>query len=78
MKQMYIVKYSIGSYDDWREVDLFVTEYGEFALEYAAKFNTMLKKWKDFYGNDYKDHFNGRMNYLNSIDKAYIQTIQTR
>ena len=46
---MYLVKYSKGSWDDYFEVPLFVTESEDIAKEYVDKFNTILKKWKSFF-----------------------------
>ncbi len=46
---MYIVKYSSGSYDSWGEEDIFVTSKKSTATKYCTKFNTSLKKWKEYY-----------------------------
>ena len=77
-ERIYIVKYSKGNYDDWIEIDLFVTKHKQTAIDYVAKFNTILEEWKDFYNKDYEDHFNGRSYILSSIHESYFTTIQTR
>ena len=47
--KMYIVKYSEGSYDDYIEVDIFVTNKKSKATKYVTKFNNLLKRVnKDF------------------------------
>ena len=52
---MYLVKYSKGSWDDYFEVTLFVTESEDTAKEYVDKFNTILNKWKSFLENNKPD-----------------------
>lgn len=46
--EIYLVKYSRGSYDDYYEVNLFATNNEFTAKQYIDKFNTILKKWKNF------------------------------
>lgn len=88
---MYIVRYCGGSYDDWYESNIFVTDKKSTATKYVTKFNKSLKKWKNHYkqyevkrfGIDWlKDehiykHFN-RWNSLRIIDKCYWVEIEVR
>ena len=46
---MYVVKYSKGDYDDYREIIVFVTDRKTTATKYVTKFNKMLKKWREYY-----------------------------
>jgi len=43
---MFLVKYSSGSYDDWYEIAIFVTQSEDVAKAYVEKFNNLLEKWK--------------------------------
>ena len=47
--KIYIVMYSEGSYDDYRENIVFATENKNTASKYVRKFNRILKKWKKHY-----------------------------
>lgn len=88
---MYIVRYCGGSYDDWYEANVFVTDKKSKAIKYVAKFNKMLKKWKEHYSqyesrefemnlikDEYvKQHFH-RWNSLKMINNCYWQEIDFR
>lgn len=89
--KMYIVRYSEGKNDDWRENDLFVTFKKSTATKYVTKFNKTLKKWKEHYkryeGNEFgidciKDehidqHFD-RWESLNNINNCYCNEVELR
>jgi hypothetical protein len=91
MKKMYIVRYCGGSYDDWYEDNMFVTDKKATATKYVTKFNKILKKWKEHYkqyegkefGMDWikkeyvEQHFN-RWNSLRDITKCYWNEIELR
>lgn len=91
MKKMYIVRYCGGSYNDWYEANVFVTDKKSTATKYVTKFNKMLKKWKEHYlqyegkefGMDWikdeyvEQHFN-RWNSLRDINKCYWNEIELR
>jgi len=91
MKKMYIVRYCGGSYDDWYESNVFVTDKKSTATKYATKFNKMLKKWKEHYKqfeskefgmtwikDEYVEkHFN-RWNSLQNINNCYWKEIELR
>ena len=49
MKNMYIVTYTSGSWDDFHRGNLFVTNDKELALAYVEKANTLLVKVKEYY-----------------------------
>ena len=86
---MYIVSYCGGSYDDWYEVNIFVTNKKAAATKYVTKFNKMLKKWKEHY-KQYEEKKNGiewikdeyveqhfdRWNVLQNINKCYWSEIE--
>ena len=46
---IYLISYTRGYYEDHAEYNIFATDDLETALKYCAKFNTMLKKWKDYF-----------------------------
>jgi len=88
---MYIVRYCGGSYDDWYESNVFVTDKKATATKFVTKFNKMLKKWKEHYkqyegkqfGMDWikdeyvEQHFY-RWNRLRDITKCYWDEIELR
>ena len=51
----YTVGYSVGSYDDYREVTVFITLDKKKATRWCTKFNKMMKKWKLYYDQYTKD-----------------------
>jgi len=46
---MYIVRYSIGSFDDFTVNNIFVTKDKALAESYVIRFNDVMKMYKDFY-----------------------------
>ena len=91
MKKMYIVRYCGGSYDDWYEANVFVTDKKTTATKYVTKFNKMLKKWTKHYKQfeskelgmnwikeEYvEQHFN-RWDSLQNINSCYWSEIEFR
>ena len=91
MKKMYIVRYCGGSYDDWYEANVFVTDKKTTATKYVTKFNKTLKKWKKHYNQfenkelgmnwikeEYvEQHFN-RWDSLQNINNCYWSEIEFR
>jgi len=91
MKKIYIVRYCGGSYDDWYESNVFVTDKKTTATKYVTKFNKTLKKWKNHYKQfegkelgwnwikeEYvEQHFN-RWNSLQNIKNCYWSEIEFR
>lgn len=68
---MYIVKYSTGSWDDYYQINIFVTTDKEMAEKYVEKFNNILKKWKEYY-SQFKDEYGGiKDEYLKMSDRFY-------
>ena len=47
--KLYIVRLDIGSWDDHRIVNMFVTKDLVYAKKYVDDFNSRLNKWKDYY-----------------------------
>jgi hypothetical protein len=47
--KMFIVKYCGGDYYDYYSYVIFVTADENKAIKYVTKFNTILKKWKEYY-----------------------------
>lgn len=88
-KAIYIVKYSRGAWDDYEEVDVFVTESKSKAEKYRAKFNRILKKWKTHYSkyedeslgwikDEYEEHYFMRWYSLREVNGCYIKEIEQR
>lgn len=91
MENMYLVKYCGGSYDDYYSTVIFATNNKKLATKYITKFNSILKKWKNYYSQfeDKKDVFNwikeeyvnqhfNRWNSLRDISKCYYEEIKVR
>lgn len=88
---MYIVRYYGGSYDDFYEANVFVTDKKSTATKYVTKFNKMLKKWKDYYkqfetddlgitwiADEHADKHFMRWNSLQNVTKCYLDEIECR
>ena len=86
---MYIVKYSAGSYDDWHEVDIFVTKSKETADKYVEKFNTLLEKFKihnqkfeegeegwEWIKPEYSEKFFDRWYKIKEVNECYYHEIK--
>ena len=86
------MKYSTGSYDGYRENDIFVTYNKSRATKYVTKFNGMRKKWGAHYRQyeelqystmvwikeeHSKQHFH-RWYALRGINKCYWEEIEVR
>lgn len=91
--KMYLVSYLGGDYDDYFEINVFVTDDEEYAKKYASKFNTILKKWKEYYSkyeeqrygetmtwikDEYVEKYFYRWNAIRSIDVCVYTEIQFR
>ena len=88
---MYIVKYQGGSYEDFYEKNVFVTNKKSTATKYVTRFNKLLKKWKNYYkqfetnnlgiswiaDKHIDKHFN-RWNQLGNISTAFWEEIEQR
>ena len=46
-EQTYLVYYSIGSYEDYKEIQVFTTFDKKKATKWVSKFNRILKQWKE-------------------------------
>lgn len=88
MKEIYIVYYSRGSYDDYEEINIFATTSLNKAQKYVKKFNSIHRKWKDYY-KQYEDsrewikdefvhHYFDRWNELREINKCSIEKLDVR
>jgi len=84
---MYIVAYSDGSSEDWREYLVFVTQDKDKAEKYIESANNILEKWRSFYLEksieeqvmDYeKLVFTERSCKLQDINSFYIMEIEAR
>jgi len=91
MNKMYIVRYCGGSYDDFYEANVFVTDKKTTATKYVTKFNKILKKWKEHYkqyeskelgmnwiNDEYVQQHFDRWNSLQNINKCYWNEIELR
>ena len=63
MKKIYLVKYYGGSYESSYEHIIFATISKSKATKYTAKFNRILKKWKQHYAQ-YEENKFGIMPWL--------------
>jgi hypothetical protein len=63
MENIYIVSYSTGEYEDYRECNIFATFDEQKAIAYVRRFNSLIDKWYNYYSKyngDYrwiKDEF---------------------
>ena len=87
----YLVRYYGGSYDDYYNAVVFVTNKKSTATKYCSRFNKALKKWKTYYEQFETDkfgmkwiadehvekHFN-RWNRLQNITKCYYEEVSFR
>ena len=58
-EKMYLVKYSTGSYDDYCQIEVFVTKSRETADKYVERFNKKLDYWNE-YMKSFKDEYGFR------------------
>lgn len=82
---MYIVKYSIGEWDDYRENTIFVTSNKEFAENYVNKLNSLVEKWVSFYESirsskydRFMEVFFDRWFQLEDFNYSWIEEIEVR
>lgn len=87
--KIYLVKYSIGSYEDYHVIDIFATQSKETADRYVEKFNRILEHWLD-YMKEFQDKYGFRdaekctttisYRYYDIIDtgQAFIEEIEIR
>lgn len=89
--KMYIVKYSVGSYDDYDIFDIFITDKKSTATKYVTKFNKKVKYWRSYYSQFEKDiagfkwikeefvdsHYH-RWNQIRRINRCYWKEIEIR
>jgi len=84
---MVLVSYSRGSYEDYREIHLFVTDDKEKAEKYIQKANAILEKWSLFYEEKSTDEANGdyeqytftpRYVQLDEINGFFTKEIESR
>ena len=89
-KEIYIVSYSTGSYEDYKEIIIFATTKKSKATKYVTRFNQILKKWKDYYSQYetrehgivwLKDIYNKwfeRWYSLTKVNRCYWEKIEIR
>lgn len=88
MKEMYLVGYTTGEYDDYCVVNVFVTDEESIAEKWVEKFNNKLNIWKPFYEktynslislNDYREHYVFERYYVVcEINTAFYKKIEYR
>jgi len=91
MKKMYLVSYSTGSYEDFDTHDIFITYNKKVAIKYVKKFNSILKKWKDYYSkyeepyasirwikDEYVDIYFDRWMSLRETNECFYNEIEVR
>lgn len=88
---IYIVSYSTGAYEDYREIILFSTTKKSTATKYVTKFNKLVDKWYKYYSQyeqncsghrwikqEYIEKYFNRWYKLKEINKAFYQEIEIR
>jgi hypothetical protein len=85
--KMYIVAYSSGSYEEWREHLIFVTQDKGKAEKYIEKANNLLVKCIEFYNQKSNEEikadldkwtFTSRSMDFNHVNSFYITEIEVR
>lgn len=78
-KYMWIVRYSRGSWDDFVRINVFVTTDEEKAKAYCEKFNRILTKWKEYWGQIEETEYNfNRWNEVLETNNSYYDKIEIR
>jgi hypothetical protein len=89
-KDMFIVKYYGGSWDDSYTRDVFITSDEKVAKFYVKKFNRIITAYKEFYKSFEEDYYGhsrirdehmdyfDRWFWLDRITKAYYEVIEQR
>ena len=88
---IYIAKYSMGSYDDYRQREVFASKDKETVEKWVDKFNTKLTVWKEYFSQFSDENcklcMSKRWYYKESLrafdiimetNKAFIQEIELR
>ena len=84
---MYLVWYAGGGWDNEFTVELFVTKDKKLATDYVEKFNSILRKWQDYYRqftddgflmDDYESKYFMRWDCLSEINGCYWREIEVR
>jgi hypothetical protein len=86
----YLVEYAGGSYDDYYNKTIFVTDKKSVAIKYVTKFNRILNEYKNYYkkfevdqhgmewiADEYTEYFN-RWHRLHNITTCYYEEIPFR
>lgn len=91
MKTIYLIKYSVGSYEDYKEITVFATAVKKVATKYVTKANKILKKWKDYYSQfednrigikwikeEYIEKYYNRWSSIKAVNRFYWEEIEVR
>ncbi len=76
MKTLFLCQYSTGSFEDWKELNCFVTDDKDKAIKWVAKFNNLKTKGVDHYNYmvDKFGHYEGVFDWYN-FNLAYFLEI---
>ena len=90
-KEYYLCYYSVGEYDDYREVNVFITNDLKKSKLWVRKFNNLIKKWKSHYSqyeeikcgfpwikDEYTEQYYDRWSSLRDINNANYNIIEFR
>lgn len=90
MKKIYTARYSSADHDGI-DYDIFVTENKALAEAYVEKFNSILKKWKDYYSQfeedidgwvwikeEHNELYFHRWHTLKGVNGCYVGEIEIR
>lgn len=88
MEKIYLVCYSTGDYEDYRNIIIFATNSHSKAVKYRGKFNRILKKWQDYYSQftgkwgwimpEHVERHYDRWYMIGKIGRCYIDEVEVR
>lgn len=87
-EEFYIVKYSRGIYDEYREYNVFITSSISLAHRWCEKANQIKDKWFKYYDkiteelshedSDFANHIHHRFNQVTDYGVAWVEKIERR
>lgn len=88
MEKIYIVSYSTGEYEDYREHNIFATFDKKEAFKYVKRFNSLIDKWYNHYSqyngdyrwikDEFADKYFPRWYMLHELNDCFYKEIKVR
>jgi hypothetical protein len=91
MKKIYLAKYSMGHYDDYREINVFASHDKDLVEKWIEKFNSKLEVWKNYFSQfsnqysiycldeKYYNKINGeRFDAIVECNRAFIEELEIK